>query len=163
MSAARVLAPEFPDAHFLWVGDGDLREHLERRIQEAGLVGRVILTGYRADLARFYRSADLFVFPTHFEGGASFALVEAMACGAAIVSSDASGIPEVIEGGVHGLLYPSKDADALTRSLRHALQNPAKMETMARRGRERAAELTEERMCQDTLDALQQLATARVS
>jgi glycosyltransferase involved in cell wall biosynthesis len=163
VSAAKVLAREFPDLRFIWVGDGDLREHLERRIQEGGLVGRVILTGYRPDLARFYKSGDLFVFPTHFEGGASFALVEAMACGAPVVSSDASGIPEVIDDGVHGLLYPAKDAEALTRKLRYALQHPAEMEGMARHGRERAAELTEERMCQDTLDALHQLAMSRVS
>jgi glycosyltransferase involved in cell wall biosynthesis len=86
-----------------------------------------------------------------------------MACGAPVVSSDASGIPEVIDDGVHGLLYPAKDAEALTRRLRHALQHPAEMEGMARHGRERAAELTEDRMCQDTLDALHELATSRVS
>jgi glycosyltransferase involved in cell wall biosynthesis len=163
LSAAKVISREFPDVRFVWVGDGDLREHLERGIREAGLSERIVLTGYRPDLGRFYRSGELFVFPTHFEGGASFALVEAMACGAAVVSSDASGIPEVIEDGVHGLLYPAKDADALTRRIRHALIHPAEMEAMARRGRERAAELTEERMCRDTLDALQQLATSRVS
>jgi glycosyltransferase involved in cell wall biosynthesis len=162
VAAAKVLAAEFPDIYFVWVGDGDLRQHLEEQVRAAALSGRVVLTGFRADLERFYRAGELFVFPTHFEGGASFALVEALACGAAVVSSDASGIPEVIDDRVHGLLYPAKAADALTRTIRYALQHPADMEVMARRGRERAAELTEERMCRDTLDALRQLGRQRV-
>jgi glycosyltransferase involved in cell wall biosynthesis len=162
LAAARTVAREFPDVRFLWVGDGDLRESLEREIREAGLQDRILLAGFRPDLARFYRAADLFVFPTHFEGGASFALVEAMACGAPVVSSDASGIPEVVEDRVHGLLFPAKNAEALTASLRHALNHPDEMQAMAHRGRERASELTEERMCRDTLDALGQLGHSRV-
>jgi glycosyltransferase involved in cell wall biosynthesis len=162
LAAARTLAREFPDVRFLWVGDGDLRKSLEREIREAGLQERIVLTGFRPDLARFYRAADLFVFPTHFEGGASFALVEAMASGAPVVSSDASGIPEVVEDRVHGLLFPAKNTDALAASLRHALNHPGEMEAMARRGRARAADLTEERMCRDTLDALNQLGHSRV-
>ncbi len=158
LAAARALAGEFPDVRFVWVGDGDLRESLDRQIRDAGLQDRVLLTGYRADLARFYQSADLFVFPTHFEGGASFALVEAMASGAPVVSSNASGIPEVVQDRVHGLLFPAKDARALAETIRYALKHPAEMENMARLGRERAAELTEERMCRDTLDGLRQLA-----
>jgi glycosyltransferase involved in cell wall biosynthesis len=163
LAAAQILAKEFSDIRFLWVGDGDLRASLERDIRVAGLQDRVILTGFRADLDRFYRSADLFVFPTHFEGGASFALVEAMATGTPVVSSDASGIPEVVEHGTHGLLYPAKDATALVETIRYALAHPAELEIMARRGRDRAALHTEEHMCQDTLDALCELAALRVS
>jgi glycosyltransferase involved in cell wall biosynthesis len=163
LEAAAALRDEFPDARFLWVGDGDLRESLWEQAREAGLEGRVVLAGYRQDLARFYRAAELFVFPTHFEGGSSFALVEALASGAAVVSSDASGIPEVVEDRVHCLLYPAKNARALAGSIRYALNNTAEMGEMARRGRERAAELTEERMCRDTLDALRRLGRPGVS
>ncbi len=163
LEAAAPLCREFSDVHFLWVGDGDLRESLQRQIRDAGLQDRVTLAGYRSDLARFYRAAELFVFPTHFEGGSSFALVEALACGAAVVSSDASGIPEVVADRVHCLLYPAKNARALAESIRYALNNAAEMESMARRGRERAADLTEERMCRDTLDALRRLGRLRVS
>jgi glycosyltransferase involved in cell wall biosynthesis len=162
LAAARTVAREFADVRFLWVGDGELRESLEREIRAAGLQERILLAGFRPDLARFYRAADLFVFPTHFEGGASFALVEAMASGAPVVSSDASGIPEVVEDRVHGLLYPAKNADALAATLRYALGHPDAMEAMARHGRERAAVLTEERMCQDTLESLSQLGLSRV-
>jgi glycosyltransferase involved in cell wall biosynthesis len=162
LAAARAVTREFPDVRFLWVGDGDLREPLERENRAAGLQERIVLAGFRPDLARFYRAADLFVFPTHFEGGASFALVEAMASGAPVVSSDASGIPEVVEDRVHGLLFPAKNSGALTAAIRYALNHPEEMEAMARRGRERAAELTEERMCRDTLDALAQLGRSRV-
>jgi glycosyltransferase involved in cell wall biosynthesis len=163
LAAARELSNEFPDVRFVWVGDGDLREHLERGIRDAGLSGKVILTGFRSDLSRFYRAADVFVFPTHFEGGSSFALVEAMACGTAIVSSDGSGIPEVVQDRIHGLLYPAKDVPALVHAIRYALRNPADMDVMARQGRARAAELTEENMCRNTVDALRRHGRLRVS
>jgi glycosyltransferase involved in cell wall biosynthesis len=161
LTAAPALAREFPSVHFLWIGDGDLREALTRRIREAGLQARVHLLGHRTDLARYYQAADLFVFPTHFEGGVSFALVEAMASGAAIVSSDASGIPEVVENRVHGLLFPARNPEALAEVIRHALTHSEEMAQMARRGCDRASELTEERMCRNTLDALTELAKAR--
>jgi glycosyltransferase involved in cell wall biosynthesis len=160
--AARGLAREFPDVRFVWVGDGDLRDHLERQIREAGLTERIILTGYRTDLSRFYQAAELFVFPTHFEGGSSFALVEALASATAVVSSDASGIPEVVENRVHGLLFPVRNSQALTESIRHALEHPGEMAEMARRGRDRAGELTEESMCRQTLDALRRLGRSRL-
>jgi glycosyltransferase involved in cell wall biosynthesis len=162
LTAAKELIPEFPDIRFVWVGDGDLREQLEQQISSAGLDGRIILTGYRSDLSRFYQSADLFVFPTHFEGGASFALVEAMASGAPIVSSDASGIPEIVDNGIHGLLYAAKDPRALGETIRYALNHTAEMGAMAQRGRDRVAELTEERMCEDTLAELRRLGLRRV-
>ena len=161
--AADAIAKEFSDVRFVWVGDGDLRRELEHGIRERGLDDRVILTGFRPDLARFYTSADLFIFPTHFEGGASFALVEAMAAGAPVVSSNASGIPEVIENGVHGLLYEAKNARALTETIRYALNHPAELEIMARNARARAAEMSEERMCRDTLKVLAELAYSRVA
>jgi glycosyltransferase involved in cell wall biosynthesis len=163
VDGAMQLSGDFPDVRFLWVGDGDLREHLERRVREAGLSKKVVFAGYRSDLGRFYRGADLFVFPTHFEGGSSFALVEAMACGTPVVSSDASGIPEVVQNRAHGLLFPAKNVPALVEATRFALNHPDEMQAMAWRGRERAAELTEEHMCRNTVDALRRLGRLRVS
>jgi hypothetical protein len=61
------------------------------------------------------------------------------------------------------LLYPAKDVAALVETIRYALRNRAELEAIARRGREQAVRLTEERMCVDTLDALHQLGSSRVT
>jgi glycosyltransferase involved in cell wall biosynthesis len=142
------ILKEFPDVRFVWVGDGDLRSELESQLQEHQVQDKVLLLGYRSDVPRLLQGADLFVFPTHFEGGQSFAIAEAMTAGLPIVTSDASGIPEVIQHQVHGLIFPKGDQDALRESLRWALHHPEAMETFALAAQERAKNFTETAMLQ---------------
>lgn len=151
---------EFPDLKFAWVGEGPQRQQLEGAIREAGITEKVRLLGYRNDVPRLLRAADLFLFPSHYEGQ-SFALLEAMSAGLPIVSSDTSGIPEVIESGVHGVLYPARDRAALAGALRWALLNPESMRRMGQRAMDRARDFSEERMCDQTLSLLDGLARRR--
>jgi len=151
----------FPDVTFVWVGEGGQRAQLEKVIRESGVANKVRLLGYRRDVPRLLRAADLFVFPTHFEGGQSFAVSEAMAAGLPIVSSDASGIPEVIDSGVHGVLYPVRDRTALAGALRWALLNPMSMRTMGQNAVARARDFSAEQMCKRTLSILNNLGMKR--
>lgn len=151
-----VLATD-PDVHFVWVGDGPLRGELTRQLQHGGLEGAVHLLGHRTDVRRLLRAADLFVLPTHFEGGQSFALAEAMSEKLPIVASSASGIPEVIEHGVHGLLFPPGNTAALAEVIQWALHNPGAMGRMAEAACERGAEFSEERMVAETFSVLDRL------
>ena len=137
---------QHPDLRFIWVGDGDLRPELENQIRSYGVEDRVILLGYRSDVPRLLQAADLFVFPTHFEGGQSFAIAEAMTVGIPIVTSDASGIPEVIQHQIHGLMYPKGDREALAEALHWALEHPQEMAALATAARCRAADFTETSM-----------------
>lgn len=153
---------EFPDITFAWVGEGVQRKQLEDEIREKGIDGRVRLLGYRGDVPRLLRAADLFVFPSHFEGQ-PLALAEAMTAGLPIVSSDASGISEVIDSGVHGLLYPARDCTALAGALRWALQNPTSMKTMGQNAVSRASEFSADKMANQTLSLINSLATNRIT
>lgn len=150
------LKTEFPDVKFVWVGDGDQREELIRQIQAHQIEHKVLLLGYRSDVPALLKASDLFVFPTRFEGQ-PFAVIEAMACGLPIVSSDACGIPELISDKVHGLLFPTGDRDRLLESLRWTLRHPKEMEEMARNAIQRAQNFSEENMLSKTLDLLQSL------
>ncbi len=87
-------------------------------------------------LVRLYQGATLFVYPSLYEG---FGLppLEAMACGAPTVVSDASSLPEVV--GDAAVKVPPGDAAALAAALEGLLAAPAKRAELARRGRERAA------------------------
>lgn len=148
---------EFPDVRFVWVGDGDLRETLESQLNEYQVTDKVFLLGYRSDVSRLLQAADLFVFPTHFEGGQSFAIAEAMASGLPIITSDASGIPEVIHHQAHGLVFRTGDSCGLLESVRWALAHPDEMKHMANNAYERAQEFTEEKMLQNYLEVWQTL------
>lgn len=155
------LAPKilqlFPNVFFVWVGDGELRDFLQNEIKRLGLDGRVIMTGYRPDISRFMLSADLFVFPTRYEGGQSFVITEAMSCGLPIVSTSASGIPEVIRNRKDGLLSDVEDVEMLSDNIICALQNPKMMRLMSQNARERVNDFSEEKMITQTIELLEML------
>lgn len=149
------IATEFPEVRFVWVGDGNQRGQLVKKIQDYGVEDKVLFLGYRSDVPRLLQAANLFVFPTHYEGGQSFAIAEAMTYGLPIVTSDASGIPEVIEDQVHGLIFRTGDSCDLLETLRWATRHPDQMQEMAHKAQLRAQDFTEEKMLKQTLELLQ--------
>ncbi len=154
------ILKEFPDTIFLWVGDGPQRDHLQQRLEEYGVASHVTLTGYRQDVSALLHAADLFVFPTHFEG-LPFAVLEAMACGAPIVSSRAASLPEIIEHGTHGLLFCTGDSCDLLETLRWTLRHPEQMQTMAQNALLRVQDFDQQRMIAQTLAVLHDLAHSK--
>ena len=96
VDAAHLVVQEVPDARFVILGEGELREHLEQQIREYRLEKHVLLAGFRTDVIGCMKGFDLFVMSSVTEGlGTS--LLDAMACGRAIVATDTGGIPEVVE------------------------------------------------------------------
>ena len=144
---------QYPEVTFVWVGDGERRELFERMLTEHGAAAHVVMTGFRRDVRRFILAADLFVFPTLYEG-LPFALLEAMATRLPIVASDASSIPEIIENGVHGLLCRAGEVGGLEVTILDALRDPARLDAMAGRAQERVALFSEDRMLEETLALL---------
>ena len=109
-------------------GAGPQRAQLEAAVSEAGLADRVTLHGDRlqADLLDAYRRASVFALapvmtPDGDRDGIPNVLVEAMACGLPVVSTRLSGIPELIDDGVNGLLVEPRDPDALAAALERLL------------------------------------------
>lgn len=103
-------------------GTGPLRDALQRRISDAGLSNRVILTGYipDADLPAFYHAAELFVLSS-IERTEAFGVVqiEAMACGCPVVATEipVSGVPWVNAHGVSGLNVAPRNPQALADAI----------------------------------------------
>jgi glycosyltransferase involved in cell wall biosynthesis len=112
--------------------------NLGRRLDEAELTGRVS----DEELVRLYRGAAAYVDASLFEGFGYQAL-EAMACGAPFVGSNATSIPEVV--GDAGLLSDPRDAEALAAALVRVLEEPGVADELRCRGIERAAAVTWDR------------------
>jgi glycosyltransferase involved in cell wall biosynthesis len=144
------------DVVFVWAGEGELRAELERDLVACGLSDGVLLLGERRDVGRLLLASDLFVLPSHAEG-LPFALLEAMAQGVPVLSSNAGGSAEVVRDGIDGLIYDRGDVDQLIARLSWALNHPAEMEQMADSARERVREFSRERMLRETLTALQEV------
>lgn len=105
-------------------GDGPLRESLISYANELGVSGRVLFPGYVNDPAACYASADLFVLSSVSEGFGNV-LIEAMAAGVPVVSTDAPyGPREILEDGRLGALAPVGDAPALARAMEETLAKP---------------------------------------
>jgi glycosyltransferase involved in cell wall biosynthesis/protein-tyrosine-phosphatase len=132
-AARRVLAAQ-PRAHFLIVGDGELRNHLTARAVGLGLDGHCRFTGARADVYDLISAMDVFVLPS-LDEGTPMALLEAMALGVPVVASAVGGIPDVITDRTTGLLVPAANASALAEACLWLLGNGSQAETFANRAR----------------------------
>jgi glycosyltransferase involved in cell wall biosynthesis len=134
-AAARVVR-KVPDARFLIVGGGELRDSLERQVKDLGLSHHVFLTGFRNDVLGLVKSFDLFVMSSVTEGLGS-AVLEAMACGRAVVATRAGGIPEAVDDGVTGILTAPHDEAAMAEAVVALLEDPARRDRFGRAGRAR--------------------------
>jgi glycosyltransferase involved in cell wall biosynthesis len=136
VATAALIAERDPDAVFLIVGDGELRDELTTRVREAGLAGRVQFLGWRRDLATIYAASDVFLLTSRNEG-TPVALIESLAAGVPGVSTDVGGVRDVIESDAIGLLAPFGDAQALAAHVGSLLKEPSRRRDMGERGRTR--------------------------
>jgi glycosyltransferase involved in cell wall biosynthesis len=149
-AAAKVVRDE-PDARFVIVGEGELREAIERQIKDLGLERHVLLTGFRNDAVGLQKSFDVFVMSSITEGLGS-AMLDAMACGTPVVATRAGGIPEAIVDGQSGLLVPPHDEDALAHAIVQLLRDPDLRKRLGAAARARVvAEFSVETMVAKTL------------
>ncbi|HEY7291201.1 MAG TPA: glycosyltransferase [Vicinamibacterales bacterium] len=157
VDAAHLVVQQMPDARFVILGEGELREHLEKQVRDYHLEKHVLLPGFRTDVLGCIKGFDLFVMSSITEGlGTS--LLDAMACRRAIVATTAGGIPEIVEAGVNGLLVPPRDADALAHAILKALGDKSLRERMADAGLARVRDrFTLDRMIAGTADVYERL------
>jgi glycosyltransferase involved in cell wall biosynthesis len=150
IDAAHLVVQDIPDARFIILGEGELREHLEKQVREHSLEKHVLLPGFRTDVLGCIKGFDLFVMSSVTEGlGTS--LLDAMACRKAIVATSAGGIPEIVDDGVNGLVVPPRDAHALAAAIVRALKDEGLRGRMAEAGFQRVnARFTVEHMVRAT-------------
>ena len=120
LEAAIGVLREDPGLRILVIGDGPLRGELEHFVESQGIRDRVVFTGMRDDIPDLVRICTALIFPSYREG-LSLALLEAMACGKAVIASDVGGNPEVIVSGESGFLFPSGDREALASYMKQLL------------------------------------------
>jgi glycosyltransferase involved in cell wall biosynthesis len=161
IDAAHLVVQAVPDARFVILGEGELREAFERQIREHHLEKHVFLPGFRADVLGCIKRFDLFVMSSIAEGlGTS--LLDAMACSRAIVATDAGGIPEVVEPGVTGLLVPPRDPRRMAEAIVALLKDEPRRQQMGEAGLARVGQrFTVERMVAETAAVYARVAGTR--
>jgi glycosyltransferase involved in cell wall biosynthesis len=118
LDAFGLIAPDLPEWELDIVGDGPNRQELHEQAERLGVSDRVTFHGHQQSPFPFYYRASVFVLSSRFEGMPN-AMLEAMGCGLAIVTTDASSGPlEFVEDSVSGLTVPVDDPKALAEAMR---------------------------------------------
>ena len=158
IEAARLVVRDIPDVRFVVLGEGELREQLERQIREHHLEKHVLLPGFRIDVLGCIKGFDLFAMSSVTEGlGTS--LLDAMACSRAIVATSAGGIPEVVEDGVTGILTAPRDHAAMAQAIVRLLGDAQARSRMGAAGLARVQQrFTVDRMVAQTAAVYSRLA-----
>jgi glycosyltransferase involved in cell wall biosynthesis len=140
LKAVAVLAEKDIPARLTLVGDGPLREDLERQAAESGITDRVVFAGATGDVASKLRSFDV-IAGSSIREGLPLSILEAMASGLPVVTTDVGGNREAVEDGVTGLLVPPGDSYALADALTSLWTDAEKRTSMGAAGRARAENL----------------------
>ncbi|PLS85726.1 MAG: hypothetical protein CYG60_11055 [Actinobacteria bacterium] len=138
LEAAARVAPLFPKANFLVIGDGPLREELAALAGRLGLEQRVHFLGFRSDARALIEVSDVLVVSSLSEG-TPLVILEAMAAGVPIVATTVGGIPDQVRHEKEGLLVAPGDPVALGDAVLKLLPDPTYARRLGEAGRRRAA------------------------
>lgn len=131
IEAARDVIAVHPHAHFLFIGDGELRASLMAQVATAGIADHIHFLGVQSDVPTLLAAVDAFVLPSLWEG-LSIALLEAMAAGKPIVATAVSGTVEVLQDGVTGRVVPAGDSPTLAVALAQFVADPDAADALGR-------------------------------
>ncbi len=123
--AAKKITEKIPDAEFVLVGDGALREKYEQMASDLGIRKNIHFLGKRGDVASILAALTVSVLCSTSEG-LSNVILESMAAGKPVIATDVGGNPEMVSDGVTGHLVPPADPEAMARAIISLLKNREK-------------------------------------
>lgn len=133
MQAAKQISEGLPEARFLIVGEGPLREDLQAQASTLGLEGTVRFCGLRQDIPAVLAAVDLLVFSSQWEG-LPVSLLEGMAAARPVVSTNVGGVAGVALNDETALLVPPADPAALAGACLRLLRDPEMRERFGEAG-----------------------------
>ncbi len=122
LEAAKIARTQVPNAHFLIIGDGELRPEVEGQIATLGLGDCTQITGWVTDLAEIYGALDAVAITSKNEGLPS-SVIEALVVGLPVVGTAVGGVRDMLAGD-QGLLVPAGDVSALAEGMVRVLADP---------------------------------------
>ncbi|MBR2062620.1 MAG: glycosyltransferase [Anaerotignum sp.] len=135
--AAQNVLEHRRDVRFYIVGDGSLRDELERRAYELGISSNVTFTGFIKDVEKIEAALDIAVITSKAEA-LCLSIIESMIAGIPAVGTDSGGVAEVIKHGENGFLVPIGDADQLAERIEELLADDAKRKAFGEHAKKHA-------------------------
>ncbi len=140
VEAARIVKKQIPDVIFQLAGGVDtenpaaISEQQLKKWQEEGVIKWL---GFCKDMAKIYQQSHIVCLPSYREGLPK-ALIEAMACSRAIITTNVPGCREVVDDGKSGMLVPVKNSDALAKAITLLAKDMKMLDEMGKKSREKA-------------------------
>ncbi|MFC5444944.1 glycosyltransferase family 4 protein [Rhizobium halophytocola] len=145
LEAIPAVLERFPNAHFVWCGDGPELDQLKRRVASLDIVPSVSFVGHVPDPQTYLAQSELVVLPTRGEG-LSLTLLQSMALGCAIVTTNAAMQDEILAEGSSGIIVPVNDVGGLSQGIIKALADPSASKDMGKAARALSATYDIKRM-----------------
>lgn len=147
LKALPAVLAEFPKIQAVIAGGGPLLAELRAEAGQLNISGQVKFLGMRDDIPTLLSSADIFLFPSRFEGMPN-SVLEAMGYGLPVIATDVQGVSELIRNGENGIIVPVNDPSAISRAILYLLKNPEARLRLGRAAQETIKnEYTLDKMC----------------
>jgi len=147
LDAAKRICAERGDVCFLFAGGGPSMNEIEKIVQADKLQNNIKLLGWRKDVDQLLRSADIFTLPSYYNEGLPVSILEAMACGKPVVTTQHRGCEDAVENGKSGFLVPIRDAAAVADGIVSLVDNRHLRQKMGRAARQRVEQNFELEYC----------------
>jgi glycosyltransferase involved in cell wall biosynthesis len=137
------IKKKIPDIHVYLAGEGSRKNWIIKLIRELNIDNNVTFLGYITGYTKYFyiKNADLFVAPSYYESF-GLSILEAMACGKAIVASNVDNVPYLIEDGKEGILIRPSDSQELANGCIQVLLNPNYGKLMGANAKQKAESYT---------------------
>ena len=123
LKAATEICKQLPKARFVIVGDGEIRAEIEAQVDQLGLRGAVIFTGWQKDLAHIYSDLDVLVISSVNEG-TPVTVIEALAASCPVVATAVGGLPDLLDHGKLGKLVNDQTPESLAKAIIEVVAKP---------------------------------------
>ncbi len=145
LEAARKIKDMYPETRFMLLGGiENTKDSVTEEIMAPYINDDTVeYYGETRDVVSFYRESSVFVLPSYYREGIPRVIMEAMAIGRPIITTDAPGCRETVIDGTNGFLVPIKDSDALFHKMEWFIKNPDQIEKMGQ---------ASYRLCKDRFD-----------
>ncbi len=127
IKSMKEIVVKYPKVGLIITGSGAEEERLKKLVKDLGLSKNVVFDGWQDDLASYYRTADLFLLTSNYEGY-GMTIVEALSAGCPVVMTDVGCAGDVVQSGRNGLVVPVGDEKALTAAVCKVLSGEAHLE-----------------------------------
>jgi glycosyltransferase involved in cell wall biosynthesis len=132
ITAFEHVAPKILEAHLYLVGNGPEMDLFQQQAKASRYNSRIHFEGFQDKPQSYMRAAEIFVLASRRESF-GLVLVEARQAGCAIIASDVDGIPEALDQGAAGILFPPSDIPRLTREMMHLLEHDQERRSLQQR------------------------------